>query len=71
MADDHPQINVRAPKDARATLLRIGGHLRTDPAFLAKLDAFLNHYEGKADLPDLPDRLAQIEARLAALEAGR
>lgn len=64
-----PQTNVRAPIEARDTLLRIGGLLRGDPAFLARLRDFLDEYEG--DEPaglTLGERVARLEARLAALE---
>ena len=37
-----PQTNVRAPIEARDTLLRIGGLLRGDPAFLSRLQAFVD-----------------------------
>lgn len=66
-----PQINVRAPEEARKTLQRLGAHLRDSPEFLSKLEAFLDDYEGGAAGPTVADRLAQIEARVAALEAGR
>ena len=64
-----PQTNVRAPIEARDTLLRIGGLLRGDPDFLGKLQAFLDSYEGITSDPTLPDRVADLERRLAALEA--
>ena len=38
-----PQTNVRAPIEARDTLLRIGGLLRGDSEFLGKLQAFLDN----------------------------
>lgn len=65
-----PQTNVRAPIEARDTLLRIGGLLRGDPDFLPKLQAFLDGYEGITADPTLPDRVADLERRIAALEAG-
>ena len=65
-----PQTNVRAPIEARDTLLRLGGLLRSDPDFLPKLQAFLDGYEGITACPILPDRVADLERRLAALEAG-
>jgi hypothetical protein len=66
-----PQINVRAPEEARKALQQLGAHLRNNPDFLGKLEAFLNDYEADAAGPTMADRLAQIEDRLAALEAGR
>ncbi|WP_045393669.1 hypothetical protein [Falsirhodobacter sp. alg1] len=63
-----PQINVRAPEDARKTLQRLGGLLRDNADFLATLEAFLDEYDRSANKPNISDRLAQIEARLAALE---
>lgn len=68
MAEQAPQTNVRAPKEARDTLLRIGGLLRGDPEFLARLQAFLDEYEGGAAGPDLAQRLTDLEARVARLE---
>ena len=62
-----PQTNVRAPLEARDTLLRVGQHLRGDPAFLDKLKDFLDEFEaGRAD-PSLADRLAALEAQVADL----
>lgn len=66
-----PQTNVRAPIEARDTLLRIGGLLRGDPDFLGKLQAFLDGYEGITAEPTLPERIVDLERRIAALEAGR
>jgi len=63
-----PQINVRAPEEARKTLQRLGGHLRDTPEFLGKLEAFLDDYEGGAAGPSVTDRLADLEARVARLE---
>lgn len=63
-----PQINVRAPEEARKTLQRLGGLLRDNADFLETLEAFLDEYDGSADKPNMSDRLAQIEARLASLE---
>ncbi|MFC6199137.1 hypothetical protein [Ponticaulis profundi] len=63
-----PQINVRAPEEARKTLQRLGGHLRDNPEFLGKLEAFLDDYEGGAAGPTVTDRLADLEARVARLE---
>lgn len=71
MAEQAPQTNVRAPKEARETLLRIGGLLRGDPAFLARLQSFLDEYEGGTAGPDLAQRVADLEARMAALEGGK
>ncbi len=66
-----PQTNVRAPIEARDTLLRIGGLLRGDPEFLGKLQAFLDSYEGVSNDPTLPERMDALERRLAALEAAK
>ena len=66
-----PQTNVRAPIEARDTLLRIGGLLRGDPDFLGKLQAFLDSYEGVSNDPTLPERMDALERRLAALEAAK
>lgn len=66
-----PQTNVRAPIEARDTLLRIGGLLRGDPDFLPKLQAFLDSYEGVSTDPTLPERIEDLERRMAALEAKR
>lgn len=62
-----PQTNVRAPLEARDTLLRVGRHLRGDPAFLDKLQAFLDAYEANSADPSLGDRLAALEAQVADL----
>lgn len=64
-----PQTNVRAPIEARDTLLRLGGLLRGDPDFLPKLQSFLDGYEGVTAEPTLPERMDALERRLAALEA--
>lgn len=66
-----PQTNVRAPLEARDTLLRIGQHLRADPAFLDRLKDFLDEFETGRANPSLARRLADLEARLARLEAGQ
>lgn len=66
-----PQTNVRAPIEARDTLLRIGAFLRGDPEFLGKLQAFLDSYEGVSTDPTLPERIEDLERRMAALEAQR
>lgn len=58
------QVNVRAPEDSREVLLRVASLLRSDPSFHASLTAFL---DGQAD-GGMAERLARIEARLAALE---
>lgn len=63
-----PQINVRAPEEARKTLQRLGGHLRDTPEFLGKLEAFLDEYEAGAAGPSVAERLAALEARVARLE---
>lgn len=63
-----PQINVRAPEEARKTLQRVGGFLRDNPEFLGRLEAFLDDYEGGAAGPSVTDRLADLEARVARLE---
>ncbi len=60
------QINVRAPEEAREVLLRVGTLIRKDPAFIQTLQRILDGEDSQA----LAERLAQIEARLAALEGG-
>lgn len=62
-----PQTNVRAPLEARETLLRVGAHLRADPAFLDKLKDFLDDFEATGSGPSVADRLATLEAQVAAL----
>ncbi|WP_151720471.1 hypothetical protein [Gemmobacter serpentinus] len=59
------QINIRAPEEAREVLLRVGTLIRNDPAFIHSLQRFL---DGQGD-DGLAERLAKIEARLAAVEA--
>lgn len=66
-----PQINVRAPEEARKTLQRLGGHLRDNPEFLGKLEAFLDDHESGAAGLSVTERLADLEARMAAFEAGK
>lgn len=63
----HTQINVRAPETARPVLLRIGGIVRKDPAFLDRLEAFLSEADGEHVL----GLVAQFGRRLAALEQER
>lgn len=63
----HTQINVRAPETARPVLLRIGGIVRKDPAFLDRLEAFLSEADGEHVL----ELVAQFGRRLAALEQER
>lgn len=63
----HTQINVRAPETARPVLLRIGGIIRKDPAFLDRLEAFLSEADGEHVL----DLVAQFGRRLAVLERER
>lgn len=65
-----PQTNVRAPIEARDTLLRIGGLLRGDADFLDRLQAFVHEYEG-GGRSDLAAQLEALTAPVAALEAGR
>lgn len=64
---DTVQANIRVPAEAKELIARLGRKLRDDPGFIDQLAALVDG----ADAPDLSDRLAQIEARLAALEAGR
>lgn len=64
-----PQTNVRAPIEARDTLLRIGGLLRSDPDFLPKLQSFLDGYEGVSNDPTLPERIEDLERHMAAIKA--
>lgn len=63
----HTQINVRAPETARPVLLRIGGIVRKDPAFLDRLEAFLSEADGEHVL----GLVAQFGRRLAVLEQER
>lgn len=66
-----PQINVRAPHEARDTLLRIGWLLRGNPSFLDHLTAFLDEYKGNEAGMSLEDRIASLDARVTELEASR
>jgi|TARA_R110000796_G_C14527142_1_gene431452 hypothetical protein len=63
----HTQINVRAPETARPVLLRIGGIIRKDPAFIDRLDAFISEADGEHVL----ELVAQFGRRLAVLEQER
>jgi hypothetical protein len=58
------QVNIRVQPEAKDIIARLGRKLRDDPAFLDRLTALVDGPTG----PDLTDRLAEIEARLAALE---
>lgn len=62
-----PQTNVRAPLEARDTLLRVGAHLRGDPTFLPKLQAFLDAHEAEQADPTLVDRIEALEAAVRRL----
>jgi len=61
------QVNIRVPAEAKDLISKLGQRLRSDPDFIDQLAALL---DGGTD-PDLAERLERIEARLAALEAGR
>ena len=61
------QANIRVPAEAKDLIGRLGRKLRDEPDFLERLTALVDGPTG----PDLADRLAQIEARLAALEASQ
>lgn len=61
------QVNIRVPAEAKDLIGKLGRRLRDDPEFLDRLAALL---DGPTD-PDLADRLAAMEARIAALEANR
>ena len=63
----HVQINIRGPEAARQVLLRIGGIIRKDPAFLDRLEAFLSEADGEHVL----ELVAQFGRRLALLEQER
>lgn len=63
-----PQINIRAPEEARPVLQRLAARLREDPAFVAQLTAWLD--EGPVD-DTLVARVTRLEARLDELVGGR
>ena len=63
----HTQINVRAPETARPVLLRIGGIIRKDPAFIDRLQAFISEADGEHIL-ELVERFGR---RLDAVERAR
>lgn len=58
------QINIRVPSEAKELIRKLGRRLRDEPDFLERLAALVDG----DDSPDLAERLARIEARLAALE---
>lgn len=62
-----PQINVRAPEDARPVLQRIAARLREDPAFLAQLSAYLDELDDGSIDDTIAARVAKLEARLDAM----
>ena len=64
------QVNLRAPEEARDLLQRVAARLRHDPAFHGQLEQFLRDLDDDTITPTLADRVARIEARLAALEGG-
>ena len=62
------QVNIRVPDDAREALLQVGARLRADPGFLEHLQAFLAQCDDPTASPTLAKRVADLEARMAALE---
>lgn len=62
-----PQVNVRAPIEAKDTLLRVGRLIRGTPDFLPKLQAFLDSYEGETLDQSLADRVDRLEALVAEM----
>ena len=63
----HVQINIRGPEAARQVLLRIGGIIRKDPAFIDRLQAFISEADGEHIL-ELVERFGR---RLDAIERAR
>lgn len=61
------QINIRGPEAARQVLLRIGGIIRKDPAFIDRLEAFIAEADGEHIL----ELVAQFGRRLDAIEQAR
>ena len=59
------QVNIRVPEEAKDVITRLGFRLRKEPEFLERLIVLV---DGLAE-PDVAERLARIEARLAILEA--
>jgi len=57
---------MRVPEEAREILLAVGARLRSDPAFAAQLQHFL---DGLGD-SNLADRVAALEAWRATVEGG-
>lgn len=62
-----PQINVRAPEEARPVLQRIAARLRDDPAFVAQLTAWLDELDDGTVDDTIAARVARLEARLDAM----
>lgn len=66
-----PQINVRAPEEARPVLQRIAALMRDDPAFVAQLSAYLDGLDDGTVDDTIAARVARLESRLDALVGGK
>ena len=64
------QFNVRVPDHVRDVLSRIATRLREDPRFVDQLQGLLDTADDTTAGPSLAERVAAIEARLNAMEAG-
>ncbi len=62
------QANARVPVDSRPVLLKAAAMMRADPSFAAKLEAFLCGGAGDEPVSLWHDRLADMAARIEALE---
>lgn len=67
--EDHTQVNVRVPEDAREFLLNIAAKLRADPDFLPRAEAWLAGVQVEAAMPSIADRLQALEGSVACLVA--
>lgn len=63
------QANARVPEDGRPVLLKAAALMRADPSFTVKLEAFLCGGAGDEPGSLWHDRLADMTARIEALEA--
>jgi len=66
-----PQINIRAPEEARPVLQRIAARLRENPAFVAQLSAYLDELDDGTVDDTIAARVARLESRLDALVGGK